>query len=74
VSIESLDREIAQARAEFTRLNSGRHNQGFWRELPPKVEALLVECCDRMARLYRFKSELFARNYALDGTRGIEFS
>jgi len=90
MSIESLDREIAQARAEFTRLNAGRWRQVF-KVMPgtinPKVspslrycqfdhetEACLVELCDRIARLLRFRSELFARNYALDGTRGIEFS
>jgi len=66
MSIESLDKEIAQARAEFTRLNCERHLQGFWRELPPEVEALICQHAEAIARLLRFKSELFAKQYALD--------
>jgi hypothetical protein len=80
VSIASLDKEIAQSRAEFTRLNAehwfrvpGAQHLAY-RQISAASERSIVTLADRIARLRRFRSELFARNYALDGTRGIEFS
>jgi len=73
MSIASLDHDIAQARAEFTRLN----RMHWWRRkhamrvvyrvMPAHVERRIGQLADEIAGLYRFRSELFARNYALDG-------
>lgn len=72
MTIATLDAEIALAQDEFRALN---REHWFWpiggdkqtyRRLSDATERHIVELADRMARLHRFRSELFARNYASD--------
>jgi len=72
MTIAQLDREIAQARAEFTRLNRmhwwrRKHaTRVVYRVMPAHVERRIGELADEIAGLVRFRAELFARNYASD--------
>jgi len=60
MTIESLNAEIAAATNEFIRL-SGR----FWyRSLNLESQKLSIKQAERIARLYRFRSMIVAKEYA----------
>ena len=70
MTLASLDHAIATAEREFACLNSGRwiypRGKRTYRKRDAYSEKRLVELADRIARLHRFRSHLFAKQYALD--------
>jgi len=76
VSISDIDHAIATAEREFERLNSGRHEQGFWLELPPDSEKRIIELAETMARLRRFEAwlrvkQMLENKQFMDGLRKL---
>jgi len=62
MTLDSLNAEIAQAQAEFERLG-GR----CWQRKHSKLsQRLAIEQAERIARLYRFRSMIVAKEYAAD--------
>ena len=76
MTLQSLDHAIATAEREFEALNSGRHEQGFWRELPQDVERMIGVLADELTRLRRFQAwfrvkSLLENKQFMDGMRKL---
>lgn len=67
MTIASLNAEIEAARRQFTHLNAGRKSRRtHYERRSPDTERLIVLAAERVARLCRFKSYLYAKNYQLN--------
>lgn len=76
VSIADIDTAIQAAEREFAFLNSGRWRRVYLRSQHRTVlryrsrdavrEAGIGAAAERIARLMRFRSQIFAKQYALD--------
>ena len=74
MSIEQIDHAIATAEREIARMKQQQWSSawlGTWlalryEGLSPRESKRFVMLCERLARLYRFRSYLFARDYTID--------
>jgi hypothetical protein len=76
MTLQSITAAISRAQAEFNRLNSGRHQNGCWRDLPRRTERLIGERADELARLRRLESWLLVKQLLdnkqfMDGMRQV---
>jgi len=74
MTLTSLDTAIQAAEREIARMKQQQWSSawlGTWlalryEGLPPRESKRFVLLCERLARLYRFRGHLFAKQYALD--------